>query len=346
MTASPRVEIVTDRTEWDGLVGSLGGHPLQLWGWGEVKATGAWRPHRVKVLEADRVIGLAQVLERRLPFPFRAFSYVPRGPVVAPSDPSAEVGYGVGDDRTRATVTRAVVQWCREQIGGVGVSLEPDWPAGTPLELPGSVRSEQRILHPHTLILDLTRSEDDLMAAMGRTTRSDVRKGGRDVEIRRVTSEEEIRGVLDVYKETAERADFELHPDSYYLSIHRELGDASVVVAAFHEGRPCAFVWDVFSGSTAFELYGGVDDAGRKARANAPVKWHAVRLAQESGALRYDINGLLNDGISAFKRSFADHEDELVGTVDVPFSPLYRVWVRALPRAKQVVRALRRRVGR
>lgn len=345
MTASPRVEIVTDPTEWDALVGELGGHPLQLWGWGQVKARGAWRAHRVKVLADGRTIGLAQVLERRLPFPFRALSYVPRGPVVAPSDTQAPAGYGVGDADTRAAVCAAVVAWCREHIGGVGVSLEPDWPAGTDLDLPGVVRGEQRILHPHTLILDLTRDADELMAAMGRTTRADVRKGGRDVEIRRVTSEEELRGVLDVYKDTAARAGFELHPDGYYVAIHRELGDASVVVAAFHEGRPCAFVWDAVSGATAFELYGGIDDVGRKARANAPVKWHAVRLAQDAGALRYDINGLLNDGISEFKRSFAQHEDELVGTLDVPFSPLYRVWVRALPRMKQVLRVLRRRSG-
>lgn len=53
-----------------------------------------------------------------------------------------------------------------------------------------------------------------------------------------------------------------------------------------------------------------MNDAGRKARANAPVKWFAVRLAQDAGLLRYDVNGLLNDGVSTFKRSFAKHEDQ------------------------------------
>ena len=180
------------------------------------------------------------------------------------------------------------------------------------------------------------------MAAMSRTTRADVRSGGREVEIRRVTHEAGVRAVLEVYRETAQHAGFALHSPEYYLAIHRELGDASVVVAAFHEGRPCSFVWDVMSGTTAFELYGGVNEAGRKARANAPVKWFAVRLAQDAGLLRYDVNGLLNDGVSTFKRSFAKHEDQLVGTVDVPFSPLYRLWVQAVPLAKRVLRTLRR----
>jgi lipid II:glycine glycyltransferase (peptidoglycan interpeptide bridge formation enzyme) len=341
-TSSVVVSTVTDRAAWDGLVGTLGGHPLQLWGWGEVKATGPWRVHRLRVAEGERTVGLAQVLVRRLPFPFRALSYVPRGPVVAPSDPDAPVGYGVGDEAMRRTVTTAVVDWCRRNVGGVGVSLEPDWPAGTAVTIPGAQPGPEPILCESTLILDLTRTPDELTAAMSRTTRSDVRKGGRDVEIRRVTDEAELRDVLGVYHETAVRAGFMLHSDAYYLAVHRELGDASVVVAAFRDGKPCSFVWDAVSGTTAFELYGGVNDAGRKARANAPVKWHAVQLAQEAGLLRYDMNGLLNDGISEFKRSFAEHEDLLVGTLDVPFSPLYRVWVKAIPWGKKAVRALRR----
>lgn len=338
LTATP----VHDQATWDALVRELGGHPLQLWGWGQVKETGAWRAHRLRVSSGDRTVGVAQVLVRRLPAPFRALSYVPRGPAVASADPSAPVGYGVGDEQTRAAVCESVVAWCRQNVGGVGVSFEPDWPDGTSLPLTGAVPGLQPILLPSTIVLDLTRSQEDLVAAMARTTRADVRNSGRDVQIRRVTDEDEVRAVLEVYRETAERAGFALHGAEYYLTIHRELGDASVLVAAFHDGRPCSFVWDVMSGTTAFELYGGVDEVGRKARANAPVKWFAVRLAQDAGLLRYDVNGLLNDGISAFKRSFAKHEDQLLGTVDVPFSPLYGLWVRAVPWAKAVIRRTRR----
>ncbi|WP_412175716.1 lipid II:glycine glycyltransferase FemX [Cellulomonas sp. SG140] len=345
MPTTPSPLVVTpvhDRAAWDGLVRQLGGHPLQLWGWGEVKATGPWRAHRLHVTAAERTVGVAQVLVRRLPFPFRALSYVPRGPAVAPTDPTSAVGYGVGDEAMRSAVAQAVAAWCRANVGGVGVSFEPDWPEGTSLPLTGAVTGEQPILLASTIVLDLTRSADELMAAMSRTTRADVRNGGREVEIRRVTEEAEVRAVLEVYRETAQHAGFALHSPEYYLSIHRELGDASVVVAAFHEGRPCSFVWDVMSGTTAFELYGGVNEAGRKARANAPVKWFAVRLAQDAGLLRYDVNGLLNDGVSTFKRSFAKHEDQLVGTVDVPFSALYRLWVQAVPLAKRVLRTLQR----
>ena len=76
-------------------------------------------------------------------------------------------------------------------------------------------------------------------------------------------------------------------------------------------------------------------------RATPAVYWRTVEIAQEAGLARFDFNGLLNDGISAFKRSLASHEDALVGTLDVPFSWRYSLWVKALPTAKRVVRALR-----
>ncbi|WP_164545247.1 lipid II:glycine glycyltransferase FemX [Antribacter gilvus] len=341
------VDVVTDPAAWDREVLALGGHPLQLWGWGEVKAAGAWRAHRLRLTAPDgRAAGLAQVLVRPLPAQFKALSYVPRGPVVAhrDADDTRTVVYGVGDDESRAAVTQAVTEWCRTHVGGVGLTLEPDWPAGTRIDLPGRRYAPNTILYPSTLILDLTKSADQLQAAMGKSTRYDIRKAGRSgLEVRRVTTEDEVRAVLEVYKETAERAGFALHSDTYYLDIHRELGEHSVLVAAFADGAPCAFVWCVASSSTSFELYGGINDTGRKARANAPVKWHAIELAQRAGLVRYDMNGLLNDGISEFKKSFAQHTDELVGSIDVPFSRWYTTWNSALPTAKKVVRKLRGR---
>ncbi|MEU4384025.1 peptidoglycan bridge formation glycyltransferase FemA/FemB family protein [Promicromonospora sp. NPDC023805] len=336
------VDVVTEPSTWDREVLALGGHPLQLWGWGEVKAAGSWRAHRLRVTEDGTTVGLAQLLVRPLPAQFKALSYVPRGPVVAHHDgETAQAVFGVGDSATRNAVTNTVVEWARENVGGVGITIEPDWPAGTQLDLAGRRHAANHILIPSTLILDLTQQPDELQAAMSRTTRSDVRKGGRGIEVRRVVTEDEVRAVLTVYKETAERAGFALHADKYYLDIHNKLGEHSVLVAAFADGVPCAFVWCVASASTSFELYGGINDIGRKARANAPVKWHAIELARQAGLVRYDMNGLLNDGVSDFKKSFAQHTDELVGSIDVAFSRWYTTWNNALPTAKRVVRKLR-----
>ena len=68
-----------DEFLWDEIIHDLDGHPLQLWGWGELKATHGWSAHRVLFTdEADKVVGAAQVLAKRLPGPFKRLTYVPR----------------------------------------------------------------------------------------------------------------------------------------------------------------------------------------------------------------------------------------------------------------------------
>jgi len=341
---------VTDREEWDAEVNALGGHPMQLWGWGEVKATGPWAARRLRVTDDDGgVLGLAQVLVRKLPIPFKSLCHVPRGPVIAPvGDPRADgwgAGPGVGETETRQQVTEAIVAWCRRSVGGVGITLEPDWAAGTSLKLAGERPSPNPILYPHTLILDVSQPEDKLLAAMRKSTRYEIRKAARSgLDIRRVTNEADVKAVLELYHQSAEQAGFGLHHDGYYLAINRELGEASHLFAAYDEnGKPCSFVWAIASTTTAFLLYGGVNDAGRRLQATAPVYWASISDAGRLGVLRYDLNGLLNEGISKFKRSFANHEDELIGSIDVPFSALDVVWNRGLPVAKRVLRKLNSR---
>jgi lipid II:glycine glycyltransferase (peptidoglycan interpeptide bridge formation enzyme) len=331
-------DLVTSRDAWDDDVLALGGHPLQLWGWGEVKAAGAWTPHRLRVTDGGTLVGVAQVLVRRLPAPFGRLSYVPRGPVVAGDAGEADGSLA----ERRAAVTEAVVQWCRANVGGIGVSLEPDWAEGTGPVVAGARPGRSTVLVPTTVVLDLTRTPDELLADMDRSPRHDIRKAARDgMDIRRVEDEDDVRAVMGVYRETARRADFALHSDEYYLSVHRELGPRSVLVAAYDDGEPVCFSWCINSSRTSFQLYGGGNAAGRKLRATTPVYWRSVEIAQQDGLTRFDFNGLLNDGISDFKRSLAKHEDAMVGTLDVPFSPMYDAWSRLLPTAKRTLRALR-----
>lgn len=90
---SDRVDAVvriSDKNEWDRAVNLGGGYPLQLWGWGEVKASsGHWKPVRDLVTGPDGVLlGGAQVLLRRLPGPMGPLGYVPRGPFCASALPT------------------------------------------------------------------------------------------------------------------------------------------------------------------------------------------------------------------------------------------------------------------
>ncbi|MDR0482933.1 MAG: peptidoglycan bridge formation glycyltransferase FemA/FemB family protein [Cellulomonadaceae bacterium] len=328
---------VHDPSTWDKAVTTHGGHPLQLWAWGEVKAEGPWTARRIAITEAAAPRGFAQVLVRRLPAPFTALCYVPRGPVLACDDGEAAAAI--------PGVAEAVVGWCRSTVGGIAVSFEPAWDASMRFDVPRAVKARNTILYPSTLILDLTRDSDALLADMRKSTRYEIRRAARDgLDIRRATTADEFASVMAVYRETSSRAGFALHDDAYYRAIHEKFGEASrILVARDTDGNICSFAWSVVTPDTAFLLYGGGNEASRALKATAPVYWAAMTDAKELGAKNYDLNGLLNDGISEFKRSFGKHDNELVGTWDVPLNTLlYQVWERALPAAKKVVQRIRR----
>ncbi|SDD05312.1 Acetyltransferase (GNAT) domain-containing protein [Sanguibacter gelidistatuariae] len=329
------IGVCTDLAAWDEQVVAFGGNPLQLAGWGELKAAHGWRALRLEVRDdaaGTPVVALAQVLVRPLPGMFRALCHVPRGPVMAP-------GTSIAD---RSAVCDAIAVYARAQVGGVGITFEPDWPAADPLTITGAVPSPNPIFMAETLILDLALDDDTLLAQMAKKTRYEVRKSQRsEWDITPVTTEADLADVLTLYRTTSERAGFGIHSDGYYRDVHTLLGQHSLLLLARMDGEPVAFLWIVESGTTGIDLYGGSNDAGRKALANYALKWSAIKYLRERGVTRYDLNGLLGDDVSAFKRGFANHTDTLVGSIDVPFSMWYSAWNKALPAAKKVVRRLR-----
>lgn len=313
---------------WDEVVHDLDGHPLQLWGWGELKAAHGWTAHRILFVDsADTVVGAAQVLSRSLPQPFRRLNYVPRGPVWC--------------EGREGEVLEALVQYTKQHLPGTLLSIEPD-DEQLP-SVPGWRKSQNTILIPRTLILDLNKGELALQEAMSKKTRQYIRKSnGEALRLRQIRTTAELAACLVLYRQTAKRAKFALHDDQYYYDVAEKLGDSSVIFAAFHQDTPIAFVWLAVSTKTAFELYGGMNDTGQELRANYALKWYAITKCKEWGIDRYDMNGLLNDGVSTFKQGFADHEDMLAGTYDYPLSPFYGAWAKGLPTAKKTVRRLKK----
>ncbi|MFB9166428.1 lipid II:glycine glycyltransferase FemX [Arthrobacter psychrochitiniphilus] len=319
------------RDEWDAAVNSQQGHPMQLWGWGETKAAHNWSVDHVLVKDGQMLVGSAQILLRSLPVPFRSLAYLARGPQAEPG--------------REHEVLDAVGRYVKATHKSVALSIEPDWDADTvavaTLPATGWSPSPTSILIPRTLILDLTRTEEQLLAAMSKKTRQYIRKSSREALVYRAVTAAELPLCMAVYKETAQRAEFGIHEDAYYSDILANLAQGSPIYGAFDGEKLVAFLWLAASESTAFELYGGMSEEGSVLRANFSLKWLAIQEMKARGIRRYDFNGLLNDGVSKFKFGFADHENMLAGTWDLGLSPLYPVFAKALPVARRSLKKVR-----
>lgn len=315
------VKPYTDQAAWDEFVKQNGGHPLQLWGWGDVKAAHGWQVDRVQVGQ-----GGAQLLIKRLPRPFGPLVYIARGPF--------------GDPLTDETAREALVAYVRRTYRPTVLTVEPDLTGM--LSWKGWRKSANRILLARTAVMDLTEDDEALMARMSKKTRQYIRKSaGEGIEVRLAASAKDIAECLEIYKQTAKRAGFSLHGDEYYQDIFRLLGDDSPVYMAEHDGQLLAFLWPIVTPAVAFELYGGMNDEGQRLRANYHLKWSVIQAMKARGVKRYDVNGLLNDGVTAFKLGFIPDETQMSGSYDRPLSPLYGAWSVALPAAKKLLQKLR-----
>jgi peptidoglycan pentaglycine glycine transferase (the first glycine) len=323
---------ITNQITWDEAVSTHPfGHPLQCWGWGEVKRASGWRAHRLALYDGSDFRGGAQVLTRTFPgIPF-TMTYVPRGPVVAPDDAQAL--------DTLASGLRCHARGQR----GIFCKVDPAWPTGmsNALTSAGFRASQESVQVTDTYTIDLGQAVDAILVNMRSKTRQYIRKAEREqIEIIRDTSGEHLAACYAIYQETAHRAGFGLHPKQYYDDLfHLYPAERQYLYVALREGSPLSFLWMVCAGRQAVEFYGGVANAGQDFKSNYLLKWHAIQEMKAAGYETYDLNGRVNEGISQFKQGFGPAETSWVGPYDVVYRPVLHVgWTLGLPMARRILR--------
>jgi peptidoglycan pentaglycine glycine transferase (the first glycine) len=199
------IQRCVDAEQWDEYILEHQGHPLQLWGWGQVKAGHGWVAERLFAYdEEDKIVGAAQVLIRKLPLPFRSFGYIPRGPIV--------------EERFQDEFLEALAKLVKRDHRSVTLSIEPNSFEFTAPK--GWKRSANKVLSADTILLDASKSESDLLADMAKKTRQYIRKSAAEgITIKQVRSKDELEECLYIYRQTAERAHFNLHQNQYYFDV-------------------------------------------------------------------------------------------------------------------------------
>lgn len=306
------------------------GHPFQLNAWGELKATTGWQSHLLGYYDQQQLVAGAHMLTLPLPGVRKKIAYIPRGPVIDPEHPQ------------RDNVLSDLVAFAAS-LGAFYLKIEPQWRHAA---LPdGWQHSRETILHQETVATSLTADdEESLLASISKNSRYLARRALREgVELVDVTDANTIDAVYEVYKETARRAGFELHPLDYYQTCFRLLGDSNLVLLAYRESRPVAFLWGVYTKQTGIYLYGGSNDEGRDSLANYALQMELIQRLYRLGVVWYDLNGLVTSGVTSFKEKFAHEHITWIGSYDYPINAgLYQTWYSFGTRLRPVVRSLKR----
>ncbi len=323
---------------WDKLVASVdGGHVLQSWAWGELKARFGWRVQRLAVGHAG-----AQVLFRPLPGGLGTLAYVPKGPLGDLSDtPSVQILLGA--IRTLAQRQRAV---CLK----IEPNLEDDPAVAAWLRDLGFRASVQDIQPRRTLLVDLTGEAEELLARMKQKPRYNVRLAARKGVTVRPGDEADLPAFYQLMELTAQRDGFGIHTQAYYETAHRLFVPAGrgCLLLAEYDGQLLAGLVAFALGDTACYMYGASSDEHRNLMPTYLLQWEAMLWAREQGCRTYDLWGVPDEdearledgfkqrsdglwGVYRFKRGFGGRLVRTAGAWDLVYAPLrYRLYTMAI----------------
>jgi lipid II:glycine glycyltransferase (peptidoglycan interpeptide bridge formation enzyme) len=307
----------------DFVASSPTGHIVQSWEWGEFKDSYGNKITRIGVFDSGKLVASCSYTLHKVPYTPYFVGYLPKGPTV--STDRVEPLQNLLTELSR--VARA--QNC------LFVRLEPNFIKGSEFKLPTQANlapSPKTIFAPHTLTLDLTKSEDELLKAMHEKWRYNIRLSER----KGVTVEEsdDINTFIRLQKETASRDKFFIHPDHYYRELWERLHPQKLayLLQAKHEGETLVS-WLLFRyGDYLYYPYGASSSQKRNLMPSHALMWAAIRFGKKLDCQVFDLWGASpeeadsNDpwsGFTSFKLGFGADRVSFAGTYDLVLNPTF-----------------------
>ena len=309
-----------DDARWDELVIGTGRpHILQSRAWAELKSATGWSARRYVLDENGQRRGVAQVLTRSLPLGI-SVAYSPRGPLVEPRDLAA----AIVALRDALAADRCASLLC-----------DPEAPRDesvlAELRDRGVRRSPVFVQPRRTLLMDLTRSDDELFGAMKKKTRQYVHKAERAGVVTEETKD--LDRFLVVLRAVADREHFGIHSRDYFARLLEAFGERAHLLMARVGDEDCGALLVSRLADRAWELFGGWSGAHTEARPFYLLKWRSMMRMRALGAKRYDMWGLAEGaddplaGVENFKLGFGGEIAEWIGALETPVrAVLYPVW--------------------
>ena len=336
---------VADRIEWNAALASLPArHVLQTWEWGQFKSRWGWSPRYLLFEQDGRPRAAAMVLKRTLPRLGLGVLYVPKGPAL---------DY---DDAALVDAVLAELESLARQEKAIFIKIDPDV---TPPFIPPASRgghrgggwrfSSEQIQFRNTVLLDVTKTEDELLAAMKPKTRYNIRLAAKKGVTVRAGRLDDLEALYAMYAETSHRDGFLIRPIDYYRDAWSSFMHAGLAqpLAAEVGGEPVAGLVLFHFAGRAWYLYGMSRDVHRDKMPNHLLQWEAIRWIKARGCTVYDWWGAPDElsqsdpmwGVYRFKEGFGGKFTAHIGAWDYPASKFwYWVYSAATPRVLNMMR--------
>lgn len=191
----------------------------------------------------------------------------------------------------------------------------------------GLKKSPMHLAAEHTVIIDLTKLEDELLASMRRQTRYEVRRATKQgIAVEKSQSEEIFKEFRKVQAETAKRQGF-VPPNLKTLMAEREaFGDKiAIYVAKTDDGEPVAYGMIIKDGKEGDYYEAASTELNRKMPGAYALLWQAMKDLKAEGYERFNLWGIAPPGqpnhryagVTTFKTGFGGEVVEYVPAHDL-----------------------------
>lgn len=317
------LEVLTEtqsiRSDPKGTDLNLALHPMQTWEWGEArKQTGV---EVLRLSDGKNIFQLTihPLIPNRL-VPNYKIGYLPRS--VFPSKEILEYLYDYGK---------------KNKI--IFFKIEPDLEKSALFPIPYSLVPSPHPLFPEwTQILDLSKTEDELLKSFHSKTRYNIRLAEKKgVVIKEMSNDEGFKIFSKLYFETCKRQKYFGHTPKYHKIIWDNLKkNIAHILIAFYNDVPLAAYELFYFKNTLYYPYGGTSLEYRNLMPSNLLMWEAIKLGKKLGATKFDMWGSLPPnydmnnpwaGFTRFKEGYNTKFTEFVGSYDLVVNPLlYKIY--------------------
>lgn len=201
------------------------------------------------------------------------------------------------------------------------------------------VKSPHRFTPEHTLILDLEKTAEEILAQMKPKGRYNIQIAKRhNVLVRQYNSdipEKDFAAFYKILKKTGGRDGFGIHQKYFYKTLLETLAPKKMasLFLAYHQNTVIGGVIVIFYKDTATYYYGASSYEHRNLMAPYLLQWEAICEAKRRGMKIYDFLGIATPhaknhpwaGVTEFKKKFGGKEITYPPAFDVVYRPfLYR----------------------
>jgi len=307
------VKEITSSSAWNAFWEAHASNALfQSWLWGEVLKARGEKIWRFGFFEGSILVGVALV--HLVPAKRGKFLHVRHGPILTQNNWEEVLQHLQKIATDEGAWFVRISPLVRELSSGLGL-------------VPSPIHAMDGEL---CWVLDLNRSEDEILAGMRKTTRYEIRRAQKmGVEIAASKNENDLNHFIELYQKTAKRHGFVPHKAiEEEFRIFSRAGKALLYVGTY-QGELLAGAIILFLGNQA--IYHHSASLPTPIPVNYLIQWEAIKEAKNRGMKVYNFWGIAPfdnprhpwRGLTLFKKGFGGREISYIHSQDLPVSPLY-----------------------